>query len=319
VDPASRVPVTILAGFLGSGKTTLLNRILEGSHGVRVAVFVNDFGSLDIDARLITRRDANVIALDNGCICCTIGADLLSQLTTLVEGPACPEHVLVECSGVSDPGRLLFSLRDPHFQGLSRVDGIVTLVDSAAVDDIPPEALELARRQLASADVIVLNKADLVSSAQLESVRSRWTYPRARVLEATHAEVPLEVVLGVAGARAADEPGAGPADDAAQFSTWAWTAHEALSYDRVRRALSQLPTSVFRAKGFLHLREASEERVVVHVVGRRVDMRPPGAWNGTTPRTELVFIGLGADLDDARARVTELLEAAIVSHREPVT
>jgi G3E family GTPase len=308
---AGRVPVTILAGFLGSGKTTLLNRILEGNHGVRVAVFVNDFGAIDIDSRLITRRDANVIALDNGCICCTIGADLLSQLTGLIEGPARPEHVLVECSGVSDPGRLLVSLRDPHFRRLSRVDGVVTLVDSSAADEIPPGALELARRQLVSADVIVLNKTDLVTRERLDDVRRRWTYPSARVLEAEHAGVPLDVVLGLDGVRAAGDDGAFGRDHAMPFATWTWVSDEPLSYDAVRHSLARLPASVFRVKGFLYLAEAPRERVVAHVVGRRVDVRPLGTWNGTSPRTELVFIGLGADVRADRARTSRLLEHAV--------
>lgn len=306
-----RVPVTILAGFLGSGKTTLLNRSLAGDHGLRVAVFVNDFGSIDIDSRLISRRNADVIALDNGCICCTIGADLVSQLTSLVEGPSCPEHVLVECSGVSDPGRLLFSLRDPHFRRLSRVDGVITLVDCAAADEIPPGALELARRQLVSADVIVLNKADLVSSEELDAVRGRWTYSGARVLEATHANVPLEVVLGLEGARAGAGVEVSGHDHAAVFASWAWTCDEPLTYEAVRRALTRLPSSVFRAKGFLHLREAGGARVVAHVVGRRVDIRPHGSWNGSPPRTELVFVGLGAEVEADRGDVERLLKGTV--------
>jgi G3E family GTPase len=312
---ADRVPVTVLAGFLGSGKTTLLNRILEGGHGLRVAVFVNDFGAIDVDSRLVVHRNATVIALDNGCICCTIGADLVSQLTALIEGASCPEHVLVECSGVSDPGRLLVALRDPHLRRPARVDGVVTLVDSAAFDRLPPAALELARRQLASADVIVLNKADLVSRAELAGVRVRVAYPAARITEAAYADVPLELLLGVGGATAKAHPHRALDDHASAFATWTWTSSEPLAYDAVREALARLPAGVFRAKGFLYLAEAPGERVVAHVVGRRVEVRPLGPWNGTEPRTELVFVSLDPGVD--RERVRALLARAEAAEAAP--
>jgi len=299
--------VTVLAGFLGSGKTTLLNHVLGARHGLRVTVFVNDFGSIDVDGRLIADRDATTITLDNGCVCCTIGADLVSQLVGVLEASDRPDHVLVEASGVSDPGRLLVALRDGHVRRLARVDGVVTLVDAAGVDEIPPQGLELARRQIAAADVIVLNKADLVSAAELEAVRSRLTYPAARIVESSFGRVPLELVLGVGGAA-----GPSPADanghlHADGISTWTWTSDAPLRYGPLRAALGTLPAGVFRAKGFVRLVEAPGQRVVAHVVGRRVEIRPLGPWNGDAPRTELVFVGLGNDVDPASVR--ERLEA----------
>ncbi len=297
------MPLTVLAGFLGSGKTTLVNRILAGAHGIRVAVLVNDFGSLDIDGRLIASREANVITLENGCVCCTVRADLVAQLTALVESASAPQHVLIETSGLSDPGRLLVALRDPHLRTLTRLDGVITLVDAAAIGSVPPSAQELARRQLANADLIVFNKTDLVSPAALAALRERIVFPRARIVEARHGDVPHELLLGVSRPESDAPAGAAvPDDHTAGIATWTWTSVRPLAYEAVRDLLATLPPGVFRAKGFLHLLEAPEDRVVAHVVGRRVDLRPLGGWGGARPRSELVFVSLDGELDVSALR-----------------
>lgn len=163
------VPLTVISGFLGAGKTTLLNRILTEPDGVRYAVLVNDFGDLNIDADLVASHSGETIALANGCVCCSIGDSLVDALIDLMARPTPPEHILIEASGVADPRRIAdIAVIDPD---LLR-DGIVVLVDAADVRRLADDRHvgETVLRQLAAADLLVVNKTDRSDVAALDAL-----------------------------------------------------------------------------------------------------------------------------------------------------
>lgn len=195
------LPICIVSGFLGAGKTTLLNNIINANHGLRMGVLVNDFGAIDIDSQLIVGVDENTISLKSGCICCTMRDDFLNAIVKLVQRPDPPEYLLIETSGVSDPESVVMTLMDPALAKLLRIETVLTVVDAAEFLSLTKDQYTLAEAQIFTADIVVVNKCDLVEKAELESVNSkvRALAPNVRLLQAERGRVPLPIILGEKG------------------------------------------------------------------------------------------------------------------------
>ena len=193
-----KIPVTVLTGYLGAGKTTLLNRILSEPHGKRYAVIVNEFGEIGIDNELVVGADEEVFEMNNGCICCTVRGDLVRILDGLMRRKGKFDAIIVETTGLADPAPVAQTFFiDENVGRRTRLDAVVTVADAKWLNERLKDAPE-AKNQIAFADVILINKTDLVSPEELSEVeaRIRGINPYAKVHKAEHAKVPLDAVLG---------------------------------------------------------------------------------------------------------------------------
>jgi len=308
------VPATILTGFLGAGKTTLLNRILNGGHGLRAAVLVNDFGATNIDAELIAGAKNNVISLPNGCICCQIRDDLIETVMDVMSRPEQVEYIIIEASGVADPSAIAMTFTLPAFRDSIRLDSVISVVDAEQLfaHSNQEQLLRLKLRQIAFSDLVILNKMDLVGEAEVEEIRA-WISKhvrRVRVVEATYCDVPCEILLAVGRfdperlAKSGEDKeydrgsnGHQKHDHSQAFSTWRYESNRPLSLKALHQTVAKLPASVYRAKGVVYATDAPGQRAVLQMVGRRVEVALESGWGERTPQTQIVAIGAPGSID----------------------
>jgi cobalamin biosynthesis protein CobW len=325
-----KIPATVITGFLGAGKTTLIRRLLEGANGRRIALVINEFGDLGIDAEILsgcgieTCSDDDVIELANGCICCTVADDFLPTIEMLLNRPEPPDHIVIETSGLALPKPLVQAFRWPEIRSRVTVDGVVAVVDAPAVaagrfaDD--PEAVQAARRadpaldhdaplaevfvdQLQCADLVVLNKADMLAGDGLAAVHDDLAgsvQAAVKVVPAVHGDLDTAVVLGLdAGVEDVIDARPSVHDDAEEhdhddFDSFVVdlgpVADPAALEGRMRAAAEA--HDVLRMKGFLDV-PGKDRRHVVQAVGGRIDGYYDRPWQaGERRASRLVVIGL---------------------------
>ncbi|MEM7269231.1 MAG: CobW family GTP-binding protein [Pseudomonadota bacterium] len=288
------LPVTVIAGYLGSGKTTLINHLLRNADGRRLMVMVNDFGDINIDADLLESADEDTLTLSNGCICCTMGTELMYALSDALDRSPRPDHLVIEASGVAQPAKIAAAAEaEPDM----RYAGVVTLADAANLPAFWSDPLIGAqvRDQVAAADVVLATKTDLKPADEVMSLAAAVSSAPIMPVEAGVA--PLDLVL-----EPVDSPSSpvqsGAHDHDALYASWSRVGGDA-QLDAIKAAIAVLPPGVLRLKGVIGATEVS-------FVGGRCDYRTT-----LQQETRLVAIGARGRLDTAAmdAWADALLEA----------
>lgn len=324
-----KIPVTIITGFLGAGKTTLTRHLLASCSGKRIAVVVNEFGDMGVDGDLLRAcgiegcGDEDIVELANGCICCTVADDFLPVMRKLLVRKDAPEHILIETSGLALPKPLVSAFLWPEVRTRCSVDGVIAVVDADAVASgrfaadvgalerqrLADESLdhetpleELFEEQVGCADILLLNKVDLLEADALESVREQCAShlrPQARMVEASRGEVDARIVLGLEVAAEEDLDSRPSHHDGEEehdhddFESVVLEFGEFSSVEDVLASVDRLlyAQEVLRVKGFVSVAGYSMQ-LVIQAVGPRVEHYFGGEWGANEERvTRLVVIG----------------------------
>ena len=324
-----KVPVTIITGFLGAGKTTLIRHLLENANGARIAVIINEFGDLGIDKELLSGcevdgcGDENLLELANGCICCTVADDFLPAMNKLLGRAESPDHIIIETSGLALPKPLVKAFNWPEVKSRATVDGVVAVVDSCAVHERrfahDPVAVQNAREiddaldheapleevyedQLSCADIVLLNKKDLVGRDNLSIVKSEVknkSNSQVKILSIKNGKIDPKILLGIEAAAEKtidlkkshhNEEEEHDHDDFESFVLNLEQTNDIHGFETLIRGIVS-DYNILRIKGFINVL-GKDMRCVIQGVGHRIQIYYDRPWKVNEVRqTSLVFIG----------------------------
>lgn len=291
------VPVTIVTGYLGSGKTTLLRSILSGSGGLKIAIVMNEFGRIPIDSKVIAGKDVRIAELAGGCVCCSLSGEFVAAISEIMK-TARPDRIVVETTGVAEPSSLIYEIEENLAQ--ARLDAVITVVDADALVRSPSIG-HTGREQIELADMILLNKTDLVGTEEADGIerRLRGINPKAELRRTRHCGIGIDEVFR--NMHRADAHEAHPVHEPESMS-FEIATDAALDHEGFLKFLASLPEAIYRAKGFV---KTGRGTFLMDYVAGRHTMEP-----FPCSRTELVFISSGAlaarDESDVREAIRGL-------------
>jgi len=272
-----RTPITIVTGPLGSGKTTLLRHILA-TRPAKIAIVMNEFGEIAIDTTIIEGKNVRIAELGGGCVCCSLLGEFEAAVNEIIEKIA-PERIIVETTGLAEPEALVFNIQEalPH----CRLDGVVSVIDADMLVRFP-ELGHTTRLQIEGADILLLNKIDLVDAAQIEPLEAklREINPAGAIIRTERCRVDPELLFGIAREKEVAQP---KHQHQLGFESFTFSSDKTFSRDCFERFAEGLPAKVVRAKGFVRFADGAQ---LFNFVAGRWDLEPFEA-----NRTELVFIG----------------------------